>query len=131
MLIIAILLVFSGHLSARPKQETDLFEKGKELSYEGQLEKANSLLGNLEGKEGREGQTPEPAKDGWDGTSLMLSMIWGAIGTGYFIFGKKQSRFTFLICGIGLVVFPMFVSDTMVSVFLGLAMCIAPFKIEF
>ncbi|NLI76157.1 MAG: hypothetical protein GX442_06900 [Candidatus Riflebacteria bacterium] len=64
-------------------------------------------------------------------TSLMLSLIWGAVGGGYFIYGKKQGRAVFLLCGIGLCTFPMFVSGNMLSLGLGIAMCVAPFKIDF
>ncbi|MBF0407866.1 MAG: hypothetical protein HQM10_10960 [Candidatus Riflebacteria bacterium] len=73
-------------------------------------------------------ETPEA---GWDGTSLMLSMLWGSIGAGYFLFGKKQAKALFLLCGIGLCIFPMFVSSTLTSLILGIAMTVAPFKIDF
>ncbi|MBF0547578.1 MAG: amino acid transport protein [Candidatus Riflebacteria bacterium] len=60
----------------------------------------------------------------------MLSLFWGSIGTGYFIYGKKQARVLFLVCGIGLCLFPMFISSNLWSLILGLGMTIAPFKLD-
>ncbi len=120
----ALTLFLSQPADAGTPKDKELFDKASELSYEGQLKTAEKMTGQLQEKE-----KPGAAAD--DGTSMFMTMIWGAIGTGYFIFGKKQSRFTFLLCGVGLMVFPFFVSDFMVSMILGLAMTLAPFKIEF
>ncbi len=106
-------------------KDADLFEQAGELSYEGQLKTAKELM---------EGKTKESravsADDGWDGTSLMLSMIWGAIGTGFFIYGKKQAKAMYLICGIGLFVIPYFISSALYNVIIGTVLTILPFKVE-
>ncbi len=120
----ALAMFLSQPANAGTPKDKELFDKASELSYEGQIKRAEKMTGQLQEKE-----KPGAASD--DGTSMFMTMIWGAIGTGYFIFGKKQSRFTFLLCGVGLMVFPFFVSDFMVSMILGLAMTLAPFKIEF
>lgn len=65
-----------------------------------------------------------------DGTSLLISVLFGAIGTGYFIYGKKQSEYIFLIAGIILVIYPWFVTDALPSFIVGLVVSIAPFKLR-
>ena len=42
---------------------------------------------------------------------LFLSLFIGAIGSGLFIYGKKQSRMPQLLAGIALVVYPYFVPN--------------------
>lgn len=120
----ALAMFLSLPADAGTPKDKELFDKASDLTYEGQIKMAEKMTGQLQDKE-------KPTASAEDGTSMFMTMIWGAIGTGYFIFGKKQSRFTFLICGVGLMVFPFFVSDFMVSMILGLAMTLAPFKIEF
>lgn len=45
------------------------------------------------------------------GTTIMFSFIFGSIGVGYFIYGKRQSEMVPLLAGIGLCVFPYFISN--------------------
>ncbi len=124
LFLFTLAMLLSQPANAGSPKDKELFDKASELTYEGQIKMAEKLTGQLPDKE-------KPGTNTEDGTSMFMTMIWGAIGTGYFIFGKKQSRFTFLICGVGLMVFPFFVSDFMLSMILGLAMSLAPFKIEF
>ena len=44
--------------------------------------------------------------------SLIWGVVFGAVGLAYFVFGKRQQRFVPLFCGIGLMAFPYFVSNT-------------------
>ncbi len=124
-LIVALVLLF-GRALAKDPTEQELLEKAKQLGIEGQLDKANEIMGQKiplpSGK---------PDEGGWDTTSLMLSMIWGALGAGYFMYGKKQSKAVFLISGIVLCVFPLLVSNFYLGLFLGIGFTIAPFKIDF
>jgi len=126
--LVALLLVVQGFAhAAKPKsnEEDEMKKQAEELSYMGQLDKANELLGE------KTNLASGKAEDGWDTTSMVLGLLWGSIGTGYFIYGKKQARLVFLLCGIGLCVFPLFVSGNTLNLVLGLAMTIAPFKIDF
>ena len=126
MLFILMLLVMSSLLlHAGTRKEEDMFEKAEELSYEGQLKSAKDLL-----DQHAETQDKTGSDDSWDGTSMMLGMIWGAIGTGFFIYGKKQSRAAYLLCGIGLCLLPLFVSSVLYNAIFGTILTIAPFKIE-
>ncbi|HNW35722.1 MAG TPA: hypothetical protein PKM25_12365, partial [Candidatus Ozemobacteraceae bacterium] len=115
--LVALTLLVQGFAcAASRKDEEEMKKKADELSYMGQLDKANELLGektNLASGKAEEG-------GGWDTTSMVLGLLWGSIGTGYFIYGKKQARVVFLLCGIGLCVFPMFVSGNALNLVLGL-----------
>lgn len=121
--LIMVFAIFFQAVYAGTAQDKDFMDKAAELSYEGQLKMAEKLAGQ---------ETPITGKgDDNSSTTMFLTMIWGSIGTGYFIYGKKQSKFVFLICGVGLAVFPFFISDLVATIVLGLLMTIAPFKIEF
>ena len=59
--------------------------------------------------------------------SLLWGMIFGAIGLGFFTYGKKQASAVPLVCGLLLMVFPYFVSDTILLVAIGVALMIVPY----
>lgn len=59
--------------------------------------------------------------------SLVWGLLFGAIGAGYFIYGKRQQEALPLLCGVGLMVFPYFVSNTIVLVILGAVLMAIPF----
>ena len=124
-----LMLVFLCPCILFAGKDNDMFDKAHELSYEGQMETARQLM---EGKaEAESGSVKKPSQDdNWDGTVMFFGMIWGAIGTGYFIYGKKASKAMFLLCGIGLVVLPLLVSDVLYIALSGLAFCLVPFKVE-
>lgn len=125
LLVLVMFALLANALDAGKAKDTALFEEGKKLSYEGQLKRAQDLL------EAPETDAPKAkVDDSWEGTSMMLSMLWGAIGTGFFIYGKKQAKALYLICGIGLIVGPYFISNVLVNAILGTLMTIAPFKID-
>ncbi len=57
-------------------------------------------------------------------------MIFGSIGLGYFVYGKKQSSLVPLVCGLGLMAFPYFVSNTVVLVIVGVLLSAIPYFIR-
>jgi hypothetical protein len=122
ILVMATLLCFPGLAGARNPDEKAMKKHADELTYVGQLKHAEEMLGKT--------ATPSAPDDSWSMTSMMLAMFWGALGTGYFMYGKKQSRAGFLLCGIGLCVFPLLVSGNLTSLIIGLVLTIAPFKID-
>ena len=65
-----------------------------------------------------------------DTTSLMLGLLFGSIGMGYFMFGKKQGRMVPLGAGVGLMAVPMFLTNPIVCSGVCVAMMIAPFVIR-
>ena len=45
--------------------------------------------------------------------ALFWGLIFGSIGFGFFLYGKNQRAIMPLVCGIALMVFPYFVSNTL------------------
>jgi hypothetical protein len=54
-------------------------------------------------------------------------LLFGSIGLGYFIYGKKQRSSVPLICGLALMLFPYFVSNIMLLVGVGVLLVIIPY----
>jgi len=59
--------------------------------------------------------------------SLVLSLIFSSIGLGYFLYGKRQQRFQFLLIGLALMVYPYLVSGTTTLTIVGLLLTAGPF----
>ena len=54
-------------------------------------------------------------------STLYWGLIFGSIGLGFFLYGKKQKKAAPLICGIGLIVVPYFISNTLILIISGIA----------
>ena len=63
-------------------------------------------------------------------TTLMWGIIFGSIGLGFFVYGKKQKAAVPLLCGIGLMLFPYFISNTLLLVLSGAVLAVVPFVIK-
>jgi hypothetical protein len=64
------------------------------------------------------------------GTTLISSMIFGTIGVGYFIYGKRQGKLTTLWVGVALNLFPFLMSNVYELVMIGLILAIIPWFIK-
>ena len=62
--------------------------------------------------------------------SVIANILFGAFGLGYFVYGKRQKRGIPFICGIGLMIFPYFVSNTALLISIGSLLMILPFLIS-
>ncbi|MDB6096144.1 MAG: hypothetical protein JWM09_422 [Francisellaceae bacterium] len=62
----------------------------------------------------------------FDLTNIVLSIIFGIIGMGYYSYGKKQNSY-FLIAGIALMIYPYFISQITWLIIIGLFLCALPF----
>lgn len=51
--------------------------------------------------------------------NLLWGVLFGSIGMGFSIYGKKQKRALAFLCGVALMVFPYFVSNTLLLVVTG------------
>jgi len=58
---------------------------------------------------------------------LLWGLLFGSIGLGYFIYGKKQRAAVPLVCGLGLMIFPYFVPNTMLLVGVGALLIAIPY----
>lgn len=62
--------------------------------------------------------------------AFIIGSLFGMIGVGYFMYGKRQSEFWFMICGICLNVYYWLVSGTLMVTVVGIALTAAPFLIN-
>ena len=58
---------------------------------------------------------------------LLWGLLFGSIGLGYFIYGKKQRAVVPLVCGLALMVFPYFVPNTILLVGIGALLIAIPY----
>lgn len=63
-------------------------------------------------------------------STLMWGMIFGSIGIGFFVYGKKQKTVIPLISGIGLIVVPYFISNIYLLVLSGMVLIALPYFIR-
>jgi hypothetical protein len=54
-------------------------------------------------------------------------LLFGSIGLGFFIYGKKQRAVVPLVCGLALMLFPYFVSNAMLLVGIGVLLMAIPY----
>ena len=57
-------------------------------------------------------------------------MIFGAIGLGFFTYGKKQKAVVPLIVGIVLFIFPYFISNVYMLVIMGIVLVAVPYFVR-
>jgi hypothetical protein len=63
-------------------------------------------------------------------TSLMLGLLFGAIGMGYVMFGKKQGQLVPIGAGVGLMVVPMFLTSVLLCSVVCVAMMALPWLMK-
>jgi hypothetical protein len=61
---------------------------------------------------------------------FFLDLLFGSIGTGYLIYGKKNFHTAFLVCGFVLVIYPYFVSNAIVCALIGVVFVATPFVLQ-
>lgn len=64
------------------------------------------------------------------GSQLFIAILAGAVGTAYFVYGKKQDKFSAMLSGVALCVYPYFVSATIPLIAIGVVLIAAPFFFE-
>ena len=66
-----------------------------------------------------------------DGTAVLIwGMIFGAIGFGFFLYGRKQKAVVPLITGIALCVVPYFIANVYALVMVGVILVAIPFLVR-
>jgi hypothetical protein len=60
-------------------------------------------------------------------SSLLWGVLFGSIGLGFLIYGRKQRAVVPLVCGLALMVFPYFISNTVLLVVIGVALMSIPY----
>lgn len=61
-----------------------------------------------------------------DTATLLWGTLFGSIGVGYFIYGKKQKKPIPMACGVGLIGYTYAITDTLLIVAIGLALMATP-----
>jgi len=70
-------------------------------------------------------------QDGDQMATLLWGVLFGSIGMGFFVYGKRQSAPVPLACGIALMIFPYFVSNNWAMVLIGAALMAVPYFVRF
>jgi hypothetical protein len=60
-------------------------------------------------------------------SSLLWGLLFGSIGLGFAIYGRKQRSVVPLLCGLALMVYPYFVSNTILLVSIGVVLMAIPY----
>ena len=64
-------------------------------------------------------------------TMLFFSIVGGAVGTGYFLYGKRRARAVPMVAGIVLSIYPYFVDSLLWLTVIGVALVAAPFLLDY
>ncbi len=64
-------------------------------------------------------------------TPLILGVIFGSIGLGYFMYGKKQKMTVPLACGLILMIYPYFIESTALLSAVGVILALLPYFLRF
>jgi hypothetical protein len=67
---------------------------------------------------------------GMDPASLTLSLLFGLLGTAFFMYGKSAGQFVFLGAGAALMVCPYFIPNIIASAIVCLLISAVPFVIR-
>jgi hypothetical protein len=63
-------------------------------------------------------------------STLMWGIIFGSIGLGFFVYGKKQKAIIPMLSGIALMVFPYFISNLYIMILSGIFLVALPYFIK-
>ena len=61
---------------------------------------------------------------------IIWSLLFGSIGMGFFMYGKKQRAIVPLCSGIALMVFPYFISSIIMLLIVGVALIAIPYFVR-
>ncbi len=62
---------------------------------------------------------------------LLWSLLFGSIGVGYFVYGKRQQKFSALASGAALCIYTFFVTNTFLMVAIGVGLLALPFVTDY
>lgn len=66
------------------------------------------------------------ARQMFETSYLLLSLVFSSIGLGYLIYGKKQKRKIIYYCGIALMVYPYAITNTNLLLLIGVVLLALP-----
>ncbi|MCO4780875.1 MAG: hypothetical protein KC646_01020 [Candidatus Cloacimonetes bacterium] len=118
------LIVFFALCSMNAANEIDINDLSKNVSNYQDLLK--DKLAELEKAQSSE-PVAKPTSSGINTAFLFASLIWGSIGTGYFIYGKKSQKPLALVGGLVLIAASYFCGPLMMSV-VGVGVMVGVYK---
>jgi hypothetical protein len=62
-----------------------------------------------------------------DSTTLMLSMLFGTFGMGFMMYGKKAGQMVPILAGLGLMLLPYFIANTIAMLIVCGSLTAVPF----
>ncbi|MDD3815793.1 MAG: hypothetical protein PHZ02_14245 [Desulfocapsaceae bacterium] len=65
-----------------------------------------------------------------DTTLIFTGLIFGSIGMGYILYGRKQVNMMALLSGVALCVVPYFISSVWITIAVGIGLVLLPFMIK-
>jgi hypothetical protein len=63
-------------------------------------------------------------------STLIWGIIFGSIGLGFFVYGKKQKTIVPLLSGMGLMILPYFISKIYILVLAGIVLIALPYLVR-
>ena len=63
-------------------------------------------------------------------SSLFWGLLFGSVGLGFFVYGKKQKAVVPMVCGLVLMIFPYFIANTILLVAIGVALIALPYFVR-
>jgi len=63
-------------------------------------------------------------------TLIFTGLLFGSIGMGYIVYGRKQANLMALLAGLGLCIFPYFINSVWLSLAVGVGLVLLPFVIR-
>lgn len=64
-------------------------------------------------------------------SALLWGLLFGSVGLGFFVYGRKQKKIMPFYCGLALMVFPYFISNSIALVLVGAALIATPYFVRF
>ena len=62
---------------------------------------------------------------------LLWGLLFGSMGLGFFVYGKKQKAVVPMVCGLALMIFPYFISNTIALIAIGTMLIAVPYFARF
>lgn len=62
--------------------------------------------------------------------TLLWGLLFGSIGLGFFIYGRRQKAIVPLLAGVALMIFPYFINNTIALVTLGVVLIAIPYFVR-
>ncbi len=62
--------------------------------------------------------------------TLMMGVLFGSIGLGFFVYGKKQKAVIPFVSGIGLMALPYFIPNIFILILVSIVLIILPYFVK-